>query len=432
LRRTHAAALAAALAAAPCAAQALPGWGRVALYAQTLRSTSDDGRASSFTELSAAVTLRSASVENGGVEYAVDMRGADAPSSGRPDRVSIYDAYVGGKLPGGVVGARVGQMWLNDLGALGALGGFLVEASPRGASKAGRLRLGLFAGAEPLGFEAGYVSGVRKAGAYAALDGARGRRHVVGWIVLRNSGLTERSVVTVTNFVPAGKCFFLYQAAEVDVTGPAGKGSGGLTYVFANARYAPVPRLELQANVHHGRSIDTRTITQDVLNGRPIDARALDGFLYESVGGRVTVEVVKNVRVYGGYAVDRSNRDDVRSGRATFGVWAANLAGSGLDVTLSDNRIDRTGGGYDSWYASIGRSLGPRLYLTLDASTSRSVFRFTDSGGTLVETRPHSRRYGLSGVLNLGRRFSFLLTLEELRDDTSHEERGLFGIIVRL
>ena len=35
---------------------------------------------------------------------------------------------------------------------------------------------------------------------------------------------------------------------------------------------------------------------------------------FESLTGRVTVTLVKNVRVFGGYGQDRNNRDDQRLG----------------------------------------------------------------------------------------------------------------------
>jgi len=299
---------------------------------------------------------------------------------------------------------------------------------PKKRSKAGRFRFGLFAGAEPKAFEAGYVSAVKKAGLYAALEGDRGRRHVVGYVVLRNGGLTERSVVSVSNFVPVGTQFFLYQMAEVDVSSA---GKNGLNFLFATARYSPVKRVELSATYHRGRSIDTRTITPDLLNGVPVDSRTLYGFLYQSGGGRVTVEVIKNVRVYAGYAVDRSDRESTSVGRLTVGLHASNLAGSGFDLTVSDNRSNRNGGPNDAWYASIGRSIGPRVYLSLDASTSLAVFRFTDQGGVVIESRPRTKRFGLSGTANVSRHFSLMVTAEQFVDDVSRDTRGLLGVTYR-
>jgi uncharacterized glyoxalase superfamily protein PhnB len=191
-----------------------------------------------------------------------------------------------------------------------------------------------------------------------------------------------------------------------------------------------VPRVELLATVHRGRSIDARTITGDILNGRAVDQKTLDGFLFESAGGRVTVEVIRNVRVHAGYASDRHNRDDRRFGRISAGIWAANVAGSGFDVTLSDNRSDRPDGSYDAWYASLGRGFGQRLYLTADYATSLAVIRVV-AGGAEIERRPESKRYGLNGVWNATRTFSVIGTFERLDDDTSTDERLLLGLIYR-
>ena len=51
-------------------------------------------------------------------------------------------------------------------------------------------------------------------------------------MTIRNQGVTERNVLSTTNFLPFGREFFLYQAAEYDLTGPGGIGSGGLAYFF--------------------------------------------------------------------------------------------------------------------------------------------------------------------------------------------------------
>jgi hypothetical protein len=414
------------------AAQSTPGWGRVSLFASGSRDTrTDGGSSSSFTEYSGALTIRSGSIEDGGFEYGLDARGAEYPSSSITNRFSLYEAYVGAKTRGGVLGLRVGQMWLSDLGALGSFAGLLVEVSPRSASKAGRFRLGVFGGLEPNIFESGYAHDVRKGGGYIAFDGPNGRRHVLGYVQIRNGGLTERSVLTTTNFVPIAPIFFLYQAAEYDLSGPGGLGKGGLNYFFANLRVRPIRRVELQGVYHHGRSIDARTITNDELNGRPIDSRALDGLLFESVGGRLTVEVFRTLRIYAGYTHDRTNQGDSPRDRVTAGFYTSNLVGTGIDVTVSDDRIEQTGRRYDAWYASIGRSLGPRVYLSADYATSLSVLRQTGSGGITVETRPRTRRYGFSGIINLTRYFSVLLTGEQVRDDTSRENRGLAGLTFR-
>ncbi len=410
------------------------GWGRFSLFAQGGSIRPDDGGAStSFNDFSANLTVRSREAETGGLEYAIDGRGATTGTGGgdRQSRLLLWDAWVGGRTKGGRIGFRLGQMWLTDLGALGSVGGLLAEWRPPVSWKAGKLRLGLFGGVEPKGFELGYVSGVRKAGAYAILEGERARRHVLGFVTIRNSGLTERSVLTMTNFVPAGTTFFLYQMAEVDLVGPGGNGSGGLTYLFVNARWSPSRAVELQGLYHRGRSIDTRTITEDQLAGRPVSAKALEGFLFESMGGRLWVEPLRNVRLLIGYSRDRGGADESAYNRYTAGVYLRDLLGSGLDLSVSDNRSDRASGAYDSWYASLGRSIGPRAYLSADYSTALSVLRFTSAGGVQVESRPQIRRWGLNGTFNLSRTLSLLLILEETRDGSTREDRGMLGLTVR-
>ena len=285
-------------------AQSAPGYGRITLFGNYMQTTRNDGGPnSSYTEISALVNVVSKTADDGGFEYALDARGAEYPSESQTNRVSLYNAWLGGRIPGGGLGLRVGQMWLNDLGGLGAVGGVQVEARPFAPSKNLQFRVGLFGGLEPDLYQVGYVNGVKKYGGYLALDGERGWKNVLGYVLIKNESVTERSVVTMLNFIPIGKEFFLYQAAEIDTTGPAGSGGGpGVTYMFVNARYQPAAWVELQALYHHGRSIDTRSIAQDILNGRPVDPRALDGFLFGSIGGRVTFMPVPTVRVWGGYA----------------------------------------------------------------------------------------------------------------------------------
>ena len=171
----------------------------------------------------AYVTLRSPSNEDGGIEYALDVRSARYSGAFDQNQVSIYDAYFGFRSKSGF-GLRLGQMWINDLGALGSFGGALLEYRAKRPSALGRLRLGLFGGGEPDPFKVSYAQGVRKAGGYIALDGDLGRRHVLGFVTIRNHNLTEREVATLLNFLPIGRKFFLYQIAEYDLKGPAGTG----------------------------------------------------------------------------------------------------------------------------------------------------------------------------------------------------------------
>lgn len=414
-------------------AQTRPAWGRIAFFGNGASTLQDTGFRSSFSELIANVTFESASGEDVNYEYRADIRLAGYPSArDRTRRVSIYDAYAGVRLRGGTIGIRGGQMWLNDLGGLGSLGGAMVEFRQPKRSRGGRWRAMLFGGLEPKTLDVGYESSVVKAGGLVAYDGEGMRRHVLGFVNVRDGGMTERAVIVVTNFLPAGKRFSAYQSAEYDVRGPGVSGAGSLTYIFTNARYVVSDRVELQGTFHRGRSIDSRSIIRDQLDGRPIDPRALEGLRFESVSGRATVTIARNVRVYAGYGQDRNNRDDSVAGRATFGVFASNVARSGLDFAASDSRIDRgAGGSYDSWYVSLGRSIGAHIYLTGDFSSSLSVFRFTRADGFLIETRPQTRRMALSGVFNLSGGTSLMMTAERILDGSSTQTRMLSGMTFR-
>lgn len=416
----------------PARAQSTWGYGRVTLFGQFGQTNRNDGGPNtSFSEVSAIVAITSKPADDGGLEYALDLRGSEYPSTSQTNRVSLYNAWVGGQLKGGTAALRLGQMWLNDIGGLGSLGGFQLEARPFAATSAGRFRFGLFGGLEPDLYQVGYVSGVKKFGGYAAFDGLHGLKSVLGYVLIKNQSLTERSVVTMLNFIPIGREFFLYQAAEFDTTGPAGSGGGaGLTYMFVNARLRPVKWLEIQAMYHRGVSIDTRSLAQDILNGRPVDPRAVEGFLYSSVGGRLTIEPVRNLRIWGGYSQDQSSREGQSYARYQGGISAMNVFG--FDLTLSDYHYNMPSTGpYDSIYASIGRSIGPQVYLTLDYTTSLSTLTMTTGDGLVVRSHPHSQRYALSGVINLSRAFSLLLTGEQIRDDYVRQTRVLAGLTFR-
>ena len=412
---------------APAAAQSALDWGRISVFGTVLRSKYDGGTSNAYNELSASVSVHTPPRESDGVEFSLDARGSEYPSvQNRDARLTVYDAWVGGRLAGGKVAVRLGQMYVNDLGALGGVGGLHLE------TRAGNLRFGLFGGLEPKGFDTGYVQDVKKGGAYVAYDGQMGWKNVLGFATIRNQSVAERNVLTMLNFIPVGREFFLYQALEYDLTGPGRTGSGGLAYFFATARWAPAQVFELQANYQHGRSVDTRTITQDQIAGRPIDAKSLQGFLFDSIGGRATVQFMRGWRVWAGYYQDKNNRDDITTTRWQLGLSTSNVLNTGLDVFISDNRTDRPGrSSYDAWYFSLGRSLGSRFYLTLDYSTSLSVLQLTDSGGLTVVNKPSSRRYSLSGIWNVSRAFSFMLTAEQLVDDTSSQNRGLLGLTYR-
>lgn len=419
------------VAAAPAAGQtpASRPFGRVSFYTDVARVSPDGAPSVGSSEFITTATFEAPDGDGEGLEYGIDIRQATYTTPGQPSRFSLYNGYVGARILDGRARVRTGQMWITDLGGLGAIAGGLVEYRQGTVNASGgRWRAGGFFGVEPEPYALGHVQGVRKMGGYVAFDGPGGRRHVVGYVHLGHSGLTERSVLSVTNFVPvASSHVFVYQMAEYDLVGPAGQGHGGLTYLFVNARVAASSRVDLQGLYHRGRSIDTRGITDDLLSGRPVPPGALDGLLYESAGGRVTVQVARYVRVNAGYTRDRNNRESASTGRLTFGVFSSNLAQTGIDVTVTDSRTTRPDARYNALYLSVGRQIGRRVYLSGDYSSSVSIARFTRSDGLVVETRPHTRRLSASSVVTLGRHVSLFLSGERTRDDTSSSFRALTG-----
>jgi hypothetical protein len=415
------------------AAAVKPFYGRVSFYAAGASSTYDQGGTFSYSELILTFTFRSTDTDRDGLEYGFDARGAGYPSSNnRSGRLSLYDGFFGAKFGGGLFLVRAGQMWLNDLGSLGSLGGGLFEFHFPGRTPLGKLRAGIFYGYEPKILEIGYVADVTKYGGYLALEGEGARRHVLGYIALRNSSLSERSVLLFNNYLPIGKSFFLYQAAEYDLHGSLGTGAGQLTYFFANARWSLVSFLELQGTFHRGLSIDTRSITLDRLNGRPIDQRTAEGFLYESFGGRLTVNVSNLIHLYAGYSRDRTSLGDGRSDRLNFGLYASNILKTGFDVNVSDWRMtSESGSSYDSWYASLGRNISRALYVEGFYSSAVSVFRLTAGGGFRIDHYPQTQRLGFSMIWNVLRTAALQLTAERTLGDQYQEYRGLAGLSFR-
>jgi hypothetical protein len=422
---------------APTASAALPSsiprWARVSFFAQAASTTAEDGFSSSFTEIVTNVSAQSVQHAGDGFEYGLDARFGAYPSTDeRQSRTSVYDAYVGQRMLEGRLLVKAGQMWLNDLGGLGSVAGGLVEYRQSADAARLRWRAGGFGGVEPEIMELGYVSGVSKFGGYVALEGNGAQRSVVGYVNVRNQDLTERSVLSFTNYVPVKQSVFVYQAAEVDLTGPGGEGSGGLTYFFLNARVAPTRRADVQLTYHHGRSIDARSITEDVLNGRPVPAKALDGFLFESFNARATVEVASGIRIFGGYGQDQNDRDADPTDRLSFGLYASDLLGTGVDVNVTDYRYQRgSASSYDSWYVSAGRSFGSRVYVSGEYTTSLSVLRYARADGFVVENRPQTDRFGVSANIYLSRSLSLLVVADYTRDEGYRETRVLSGLSVR-
>ena len=406
-------------------------WGRVSFFSNTSH-TEADGVGSGFSQFTTAVTYQLPDTDEDGADYGVDFRYSGYSMATRQSQVSIYDGFVGGRFADGAVRIRAGHMWLNDLGALGSVAGGLFEfRQKRVLDTDGRFRAGVFGGLEPNVLDKGYAPNVTKGGAYVAYDGAGARRDVLGFVILRDQSLTERAVLTTTNFIPVRRRLFIYQAAEYDVHPPAGQAQTGLSYLFANVRALATNRIEIQGTYNRGRSIDTRSLSDDVLNGRPITLQALSGLLYESIGGRLTAEVLRRVHVYVGYSSDKNSRDSARTGRTLIGGYASNVAGSGFDLTLSDSLMNGPTARYSSQYFSLGRQIGRRIYVSGDYSTSLSIVQFSRSDGILVELRPHTRRYSATGNVNLGRTISLLFVGEQLRDDQSVTYRALSGITYR-
>ena len=146
-------------------------------------------------------------------------------------------------------------MWLPDMGTAGALAGGLVEYRSAPSDADHRLIAGGFAGAEPKGYEAGYAPDVRKYGGYLALESGFLRRHIIGAAHVTQGPITQRSMLTVANYIPAGRSFFAYQALEYDITGPAaGAARRGLSYFLLNARASAGSRVDVQGTYNRGRS----------------------------------------------------------------------------------------------------------------------------------------------------------------------------------
>ncbi|HSE42013.1 MAG TPA: hypothetical protein VLH08_14710 [Acidobacteriota bacterium] len=403
-------------------------YGRIAFFAQSANTTDTEGNDSLFQEYVTTLTLQSGEVEQG-FEYAADLRLASYPTEEENRRISIYNAYVGRKF-NSHFGVRGGQMWLNELGALGSLGGFVAQV--KGSKKSyGQFRIGGFGGLEPENLDVGYVTGITKFGGYFALDGDRGRSHVISYVNVRNSGQTERSTIVLTNFLPVGNDFFMYQAAEIDTYG-VDKESLGMNYFFTNARYTLMKKFEIQGAYHHGRSIDFRTLTLDQINGRPITDSDTRGLLFESSEGRFTYLAGRGLRLYVGYGVDRSNEGEDLQDRLTTGFYSADLFHSGVDAQLSVSRRKRDdGSGYNTWNAAVGRMVSSKVYINGEYTSSLSILRFVGDDSVIVFTRPSSRRYSLSSMFYLSRAFTVMLTGEHTTADTVKENRLLGGITYR-
>lgn len=408
--------------------------GRVSFYLTADHRRPDSSEASTGFEFATSFSLRTPEIDAAGLEAGIDMRHTGYSATARPQRMSIYDGYVGARWGAtGQFRARAGHMWLSDLGTAGALAGGVAEYRSKPAGATNRVVAAVFGGVEPLGYEMGYASGVQKYGGFVALENGYLRRHVLGFATIRNGGLTERTMLSVTNYLPVGTSFFAYQALEYDLQGPAnGAATGGLSYFLVNARATASPRVELQGTYNRGRSVNARQLTEDVLNGRPLTAQALDGLRYETAGGRVSLKVAKGIEINGGYYRDRNNREDAATGRLTLGMYSSNLFGSGFDVSGSDAIIDRPSGPYHSRYVSIGRSIGRSLYASADYSTSLAVLRFVRSDGVAIETRPWTRRLSGNVSATINRQFSLIGVVDYMMDEGLKDLRVMTGLTYRI
>jgi hypothetical protein len=429
-------ALLAAILAVPAAGWAQtfsPTYGRVSFHVNTATHSTPGESPWSDTELWTGVDFHTPESEAAGPEFGLDLRHSIYPGTGREQRVSLYDGFAGLRMGGTrQLRVRAGHMWVPELGSIGALAGGLAEVR-LASSEQSRIRIGAFSGLEPVLYDTGYESGVRKHGGYLAIERGFLRRSLIGYTLIRQGSMTERSVVTTTNYVPVGKSFFLYQAAEIDVQGPAdGTASRGLSYFLANGRMTATRRIELLGTYNRGRALDARTLTGDLRNGRPLTAEAIDGLRYESAGTRMTVEVVPQIHVYAGYSRDRNNRDDAATNRVTLGGHAADVLRRGFDVSLSGSRMERPTGPYHSMFASIGRNIGRTLYVSADYSTSLAVVRFVGLDGIAIESRPSMRRISGTGSATIARDLSLLVTVDYSRDDQVDETRLLAGLSFRL
>jgi len=283
--------------------------GRVSVHTDAARRDVEGLGPQSEAVVTTAATFETPERESAsnGLEIGLDVRQSRWLTGAHPDRLSLYTGFVGARV-GGETGVRVraGHMWLPDLGTIGNLAGALVEIAQRPSSTKTRVRVGGFIGLEPKSFDVGYAPDVRKGGVYAAIQRGYLQRHVIGYARVQQGSMTERSVLSTTNFLPMGRAVNVYQAAEYEVRGPAqGVAQRGLSYFLANVRVSPASRLELLGTYNRGRALDARQLTADLLTGRSLTQQAVEGLTYESAGGRVTVQPVRSVHVYASYARDR-------------------------------------------------------------------------------------------------------------------------------
>jgi len=158
---------------------------------------------------------------------------------------------------------------------------------------------------------------------------------------------------------------------------------------------------------------------------------ALDGLLFESARVRLMVRPSRGVSLWAGYGTDRNNRDDPTAVRLNLGFSARRILGTAADFNVSATRTDRGDDSYDSLWASLGYSIGSRVYVSLEYRDTLSLYHLNPGGEEIIEVRPKSRMFSVTSNINISRTFSLLLELELFDHSDFQEHRLLSGLIVR-
>ena len=132
-------AMLAALAAwgAPAVAQSALDWGRISVFGQVIRTKNTDGTTSDYNELSGVRHDPHAAAGPGRHGVLPRRPRLRVPVRHEPrSALTVYDAWVGGRIANGKVAVRLGQMYVNDLGALGGVGGLSSRRGPARSASA--------------------------------------------------------------------------------------------------------------------------------------------------------------------------------------------------------------------------------------------------------------------------------------------------------
>jgi hypothetical protein len=155
--------------------------------------------------------------------------------------------------------------------------------------------------------------------------------------------------------------------------------------------------------------------------------------LFESFDFRVTSRVAGNFQVFGSYGRDRNNREENSNQRLTYGFFTGALGNTGIDFHFSGNRIyPPQGPAYDYWNVSAGKTIADRVYLSGEYTSSVSLVSISDENGIALRTGPRASLFGASGLVNLTRSLSLLLTVERSSDNNFSEMRVLGGVTFRM